>query len=125
MTSFGANTFSESYDMAIQSDDKIILVGYSGNDFAIARYNGNTLSNNEFGLNKQITLYPNPVKNKLNIDLKYNQSSSDAFKIYDINGRVILGGNLTNGLNQINVENLSNGLYIFNAENINQKFIKE
>lgn len=125
MTSFGANTFSESYDMAIQSDDKIILVGYSGNDFAIARYNGNTLSNNEFGLNKQITLYPNPVKNKLNIDLQYNQSSSDAFKICDINGRVILGGNLTNGLNQINVENLSNGLYIFNAENINQKFIKE
>lgn len=124
-TSFGTNTFDESFDMAIQSDDKIILVGYTGNDFAIARYNGNTLSNNEFELNKQITLYPNPTKNLLNIDLQNNQSDEEEFKIFDINGRTILYGNLINGLNHINVENLSKGLYIFNLGNINQKFIKE
>ena len=124
-TTFGTNTTNEAFDMTIQTDDKIIAVGYTGNDFALARYNGNTLSNDEFELNKQITLYPNPTKNLLNIDLQNNQSDKEEFKIFDINGRTILYGNLINGLNHINVENLSKGLYIFNLGNINQKFIKE
>ena len=124
-TTFGTNTTNEAFDMAIQTDDKIIAVGYTGNDFALARYNGNTLSNNEFELNKQITLYPNPTKNLLNIDLQNNQSDKEEFKIFDINGRTILYGNLINGLNHINIENLAKGLYIFNLGNINQKFIKE
>ena len=124
-TTFGTNTTNEAFDMTIQSDDKIIAVGYSGNDFALARYNGNTLSINEFGLNKQIILYPNPTKNLLNIDLQNNQSDKDEFKIVDINGRIILNGNLINGLNQINIENLAKGLYIFNLGEINQKFIKD
>lgn len=124
-TTFGTNTTNEAFDMTIQTDDKIIAVGYTGNDFALARYNGNTLSNNEFEINKQITLYPNPTKNLLNIDLQNNQSDKEEFKIFDINGRTILYGNLINGLNHINVENLAKGLYIFNLGNINQKFIKE
>jgi uncharacterized delta-60 repeat protein len=124
-TTFGTNTTNEAFDMTIQTDDKIIAVGYTGNDFALARYNGNTLSNNEFEINKQITLYPNPTKNLLNIDLQNNQSDKEEFKIFDINGRTILYGNLINGLNNINVENLAKGLYIFNLGNINQKFIKE
>jgi uncharacterized delta-60 repeat protein len=124
-TTFGTNTTNEAFDMTIQTDDKIIAVGYTGNDFALARYNGNTLSNDEFELNKQITLYPNPTKNLLNIDLQNNQSDKEEFKIFDINGRTILYGNLINGSNHINVENLSKGLYIFNLGNINQKFIKE
>ena len=124
-TTFGTNTTNEAFDMTIQTDDKIIAVGYTGNDFAIARYNGNTLSNNEFAINRQIALYPNPVTNQLNIELLNNQSNINNYKIFDINGRLILNGKLSNGLNQINVENLSKGLYILSAENINQKFVKE
>ena len=124
-TTFGTNTTNEAFDMTIQSDDKIIAVGYSGNDFALARYNENTLSINEFGLNKQITLYPNPTANLLNIDLQNNQSDKDEFKIIDINGRIILNGYLMNGSNQINIENLAKGIYIFKLGEINQKFIKE
>lgn len=124
-TTFGTNTANEAFDMVIQTDDKIIAVGYTGNDFAIARYNGNVLSTNEFDLNNQIIVHPNPVKNILNIELLNNQSNIEAYSIFDINGRIILKGNLSNGLNQINVENLSKGVYILNAENINKKFVKE
>jgi len=124
-TTFGTNTTNEAFDMTIQADDKIIAVGYTANDFALARYNGNTLSNDEFGINKQITLYPNPTKNLLNIDFQNNQSDKDQFKIIDINGRIISTGNLNNGLNQINIENFAKGLYIFNLGGINQKFVKE
>ena len=124
-TTFGTNTANEAFDMTIQADDKIIAVGYTGNDFAIARYNGTTLSNNEFESNNRIALYPNPVKSQLNINLLDNLSDKNEYKILDINGRVVMSGNLLNGLNQINVENLSKGIYIFNAGNINKKIIKE
>lgn len=124
-TTFGTNVRNEAFDMVIQSDDKIIAVGYTGNDIAIARYTGNTLSTGEFNLNNKITLYPNPTKQVLNIDVQNNLSDQEKFKILDINGRTILQGNVINGLNQINVESLAKGLYIFNLGDINQKFIKE
>ena len=125
-TTFGTNTTNEAFDMVIQSDDKIIAVGYTGNDFAIARYNGNTLSNNEFDLNNQLSLYPNPVKNQLTVDLLNNQNEEiGTYQIIDINGRIILRGSLSNGLNQVNVEDLSKGIYILNAGSLNKKFVKE
>lgn len=39
-TSFGSNTVSESFDVLVQSDNKIVAVGYTGNDIALARYLG-------------------------------------------------------------------------------------
>lgn len=40
-TTFGSNAINECFDMCIQTDNKIIAVGYTGSDFAIARYLGN------------------------------------------------------------------------------------
>lgn len=42
---FGANTLNEAFDVAIQTDNKIVVVGYSGNDIAIARYLGSDQPN--------------------------------------------------------------------------------
>ena len=42
-TTFGANAMNECFEIAIQSDNKIIAVGYTGNDFAIARYLGDAV----------------------------------------------------------------------------------
>lgn len=39
-TSFGTSDFNEAFNMLIQLDNKIVAVGYSGNDFALARYLG-------------------------------------------------------------------------------------
>jgi uncharacterized delta-60 repeat protein len=41
ITTFGSNAINECYDIKVQSDNKIVAVGYSGNDIAIARYLGN------------------------------------------------------------------------------------
>lgn len=126
-TTFGTNTKNEAFDMVIQSDDKIIAVGYTDNDIAIARYNSvTTLSNAEFEFNNKIVLYPNPVVNVLNVDLLDNLiDSKESFNIIDVNGRVVLNGTLTDGVNQINVENLTQGIYILKSKNINKKFIKK
>ncbi|MFK7785555.1 MAG: fibronectin type III domain-containing protein [Crocinitomicaceae bacterium] len=40
-TSFNSNVNNECFDVLVQPDNKIVVVGYSGNDFAIARYLGN------------------------------------------------------------------------------------
>lgn len=42
-TIFGANALNECFDMQIQSDNKIVAVGYSGGDISIARYLGTAL----------------------------------------------------------------------------------
>ena len=125
-TTFGANALNEAFDMAIQTDNKIIAVGYTGNDFAIARYLGTeTLSANEFENQNSLSIYPNPVKNNLQINLLDTSLTNSKYQILDLNGRVILEGNLTNEISQINVENLLKGLYVLKIKNLNKKFIKE
>ncbi len=42
-TTFGSNSLNECFDLAIQTDNKIVAIGYAGNDFAIARYLGNAV----------------------------------------------------------------------------------
>jgi uncharacterized delta-60 repeat protein len=42
-TTFGSNALNECFDVAIQVDNKIVAVGYTGNDFAIARYLGDAI----------------------------------------------------------------------------------
>jgi len=125
-TTFGTNAMNEAFDMAIQADNKIVAVGYTGNDFAIARYVGTeNLSNTEFDRQNTVAVYPNPAKNILNINLSDYSLVNNSYQILDLNGRVVLQGNLNSATNQINIENLSSGLYLFKVENISKKFIKE
>lgn len=124
-TTFGSNTTNEAFDMVIQPDDKIIAIGYTGNDFAIARYTGGVLSMNQFNMEKQISVYPNPVKSELNISTLDNEFLNEKFQIYDINGRVVLSGYLENNIKAFNVENLTNGLYFLKINHTSIKFVKE
>lgn len=39
-TTFGSNAMSECFDVLVQSDNKILAIGYTGNNIAIARYLG-------------------------------------------------------------------------------------
>ena len=88
----------------------------------IVRLNGTpVLSNQDFD-KKQFNIYPNPVKEIINLS---NITETD-FEIYDILGNLVSKGK---SQNQINVSSLTQGIYILklkNGENIfNQKFIKE
>ncbi|MCF6130213.1 FG-GAP-like repeat-containing protein [Flavobacterium sp. AS60] len=89
---------------------------------------GATLGVNSFN-NTVFSVYPNPAKNVVNIQLKANQSVTlkSAF-VYDLTGKEVLK---VDDLNQpINVENLASGTYILSIsdtdnKNYAQKFIKE
>ncbi|WP_291116837.1 T9SS type A sorting domain-containing protein [Flavobacterium sp. UBA6135] len=124
-TTFGSNTTNEAFDVAIQTDDKIIAVGYSGNAFALARYTANTLSTDEFEVSNAITVFPNPVKNTLNFNFSNTDFINSKYSIYDLNGRIILEGKIIAAENTINVENLTKGLYLLKIEQTISRFIKD
>lgn len=65
------------------------------------------ISENE---NAKFQLFPNPVQDELTIS---GVSEASTYKIIDLNGRVILAGNLSVIETKINVTNLYNGNYLF------------
>lgn len=123
-TTFGSNTANEAFDMVIQPDDKIIAVGYSGNDIAIARYTGGVLSTNEASIvTSSGKIYPNPVKTIINISPEFIKKDN-SFTIYSVDGKLVLKGNAQD--NKINVESLVKGTYIITFVNQQPiKFIKD
>jgi hypothetical protein len=72
----------------------------------------------------QIQIFPNPVKNILNIS---NLKSDTQFAIYNITGQLVQTGQIKNS--NIVVTNLSQGIYIIKIKNndteLTKKFIKE
>lgn len=80
------------------------------------------------GINNQIVnsfkIYPNPVKDVLNIDFNTNNTSC---AIFDMQGKLVL--ELTSGNTQFNVSSLPKGLYILkitdSEKNLTYKIVKE
>jgi hypothetical protein len=117
--------------VTLQSDGKILVGGdfthYNGtNRNNIVRLKGTTaLLTNDFTKAK-VTIYPNPIKDILNVSLSEN-TSIEGYEIYDLLGKKIISKNTTE--NQINVSELSNGVYllkVITGEGVmTNKFIKE
>lgn len=83
------------------------------------------LSTNDF-TKSIISLYPNPVKDILNITLSEN-TSIENYEIYDLLGKKVMSKNTTQ--NTVNISGLSKGIYLLkvltNEGIITNKFIKE
>jgi hypothetical protein len=67
----------------------------------------------------EIKLYPNPVKSILTL----TNTSNEEYKIYDMSGRLVSGGNLESGT--VNVNKLTNGTYIIQIPGFTKQFIKK
>ena len=90
---------------------------------------GSTLAIDSFK-NTDFTLYPNPVKKKINLMMSSNSTIElKSAQIFDLNGRVVLDSTVIVN-NSINVESLLTGTYILilkdsKGKNYSEKFIKE
>lgn len=130
---FDSSSSTSVNSINLQSDGKIII----GGDFTAYRGNSNSasliqlkgteiaLSNEDFiKQNKSFSLWPNPVKNTLNIN-SLNESNY-SLKIYDLLGKLIYEKENVN--TSIDVSSFKSGLYLIKikAENgeTSQKFIK-
>ncbi len=92
-----------------------------------------TLSTNEYSNTiNNIFVWPNPVKDKLNLSFKPNDNKSK-ISIFDIHGRKVyqesIVSNSSNVQHSISTEQFSNGIYFLNIENgknlYNKKIIIE
>ncbi|MFY0632015.1 MAG: T9SS type A sorting domain-containing protein [Flavobacteriaceae bacterium] len=152
-TDFNNNTFYEStitldasqYNFAVNSGfrfqcdasanadrvyvDAITITGITGgapkadNTFAIGVNSGSVGNNNPIG--DDLIVYPNPVKNVLNINPNYDVN--DTYRIIDLNGKQISAGKMIN--HTIDVTKLKQGVYLIELsdeeETFVQKFIKQ
>ncbi|MFN4083675.1 MAG: T9SS type A sorting domain-containing protein [Bacteroidia bacterium] len=72
--------------------------------------------NNTFNTKLNVNLYPNPTNGSLVIETDEILTKT-SYKIFDINGRILLEGLLHNQ-NNINVSTLANGVYFIHLVNI-------
>jgi len=79
--------------------------------------------------NAVFSIYPNPSKQFLNINLDVNSTENlKSAQIFDLNGRLVMETPLNSS--RINIETLQNGTYLLllknqNGKGFSQKFIKE
>ncbi|HZG59307.1 MAG TPA: zinc-dependent metalloprotease family protein [Anoxybacillus sp.] len=66
----------------------------------------------------EIKLYPNPVKDILNV----SNTASEDYKIFDMGGKLMKSGKLNRG--SVNVSNLTQGAYIIQIGEVSKRFIK-
>jgi hypothetical protein len=78
--------------------------------------------------NSKLTIYPNPVKDVLNIEIANENSQNTELEIVGIDGKVALRSTLYNSVSSFSVATLAKGLYLLRCNNgrniISTKFIK-
>ncbi len=118
IASVSFNSYDDMSGIAIQSDGKIVVAGFTDNgisrDFAIARININIVTEtyNIESLNKEIRNYPNPFS-----DFTIINSSTDfkcaTLSLYNIYGQLVKRTrNITGNSITFYRDNLPNGLYV-------------
>lgn len=73
----------------------------------------------------QVSVYPNPTKGIININLADASSDKTVLNLYDIQGRKILSKESHNSQETLNIENLSDGIYMLSIESGSLKTTKK
>lgn len=94
--------------------DDLKIYNYALNATEVSNlYNNNTLFSENFTQNNlEVKLYPNPVRDILNIEI---ENDIQSIEIYNIQGQKVLSSNQK----QINVSDLATGMYMVKIQDIN------
>ncbi len=100
----------------------------NGNSIPDYLENAVALGVDNFTVQKEVTIYPNPTSSVLNIDNKSNESVT-AISIYNLNGALVKHLKSSTSLQSISVTDLEMGVYFvkiqMNSKVLNYKFIKK
>jgi len=108
--------------MAMQTDSKIILVGESDNKGFYTRLMDSSLAIASFeSKNKDITLWPNPVLNSLNLKFERELDENSKIVILDLQGKEVfslsnLVSNPQKNITINNLETLPSGMYFVKVQ---------
>ena len=102
------------FEHYLYTDSSQLINTSTQSDFFIVKYASEACS--ELGLSEnetdKIVLYPNPVRNTVGIEVP----SAQAYSIYNVKGQLLLNGQLTMGLNLVNIEDIPMDTYILVLE---------
>ncbi|WP_452220454.1 T9SS type A sorting domain-containing protein [Lacinutrix salivirga] len=95
----------------------------------IVAANSNTLSVNQFTSFKEFSIYPNPGKSRLNINLPSNNETVK-LDVFDVLGKKIYSQNLNSLRTSISISDWNTGLYLVrvttnNKETFTKRFMKQ
>ena len=77
----------------------------------------------EKDFNTKIIIYPNPIRNYLNISFNMGYNNGRLIKIYNSAGQLVKSVNVSLGDNRINVSYLPNGLYFISVTDENEQVV--
>ncbi|NLA25320.1 MAG: T9SS type A sorting domain-containing protein, partial [Bacteroidales bacterium] len=122
-------SFNDNYVELLNIGDEILSVSFGNYSKKIGITIVDTdVSSPEILSNNEISIYPNPASEYLNIEL--NQYLSDEVQIYDISGKLLISKAINSNHTQINIADLEQGMYILNVLKSDRKisslrFVKE
>lgn len=68
-----------------------------------------------------IRVYPNPAKDQLMLDLR----NDGPLQIINLQGKILISGKMSTGINQINISSLKPGVYFIHTKSNYYRFIKQ
>lgn len=72
-----------------------------------------TLSDNEVSLSEKVFIYPNPVLNGDELNIKFKSNISAKLQVYNVTGKLVLTDEVSNqDSKKLNTNALSNGIYL-------------
>jgi Secretion system C-terminal sorting domain len=114
------------YDIKLSNPDPAFNVNYTLNNGFLVN---NALGISNFDSNHIVQVYPNPVKEDINVVIPKEFLNESNCIIYDINGKEAFKYDLKNLKTNINISKLKSGNYIlktFNKSNVyTKKFVKK
>lgn len=72
---------------------------------------------------QEITLYPNPVRNVLNVNVP-SKTGPSTYRVYSVSGNVVLNGVIASSSEQLDMSGLERGLYFIEIQNQDGKVSK-
>ncbi|OGU13244.1 MAG: hypothetical protein A2X61_03640 [Ignavibacteria bacterium GWB2_35_12] len=106
-----------------RSSNYIFAGNYGGGVFRAKLSDLLTDVNTEEKVNEAFKVSPNPVTDKLNVQL--NDELNTKFEIINILGLKVLTGELSGEYTTINISQLPSGMYFMKIRNEVRKFVKE
>lgn len=113
--------------LCVQKNGKTI---YTNETYPNCFYGQYSLTNNvQISFQDKISIYPNPARSKLYIDIKNGNQVKLQIKIFDINGHIVSNKIVSEFHNTIDASTFPPGLYFIqiktNNSIINEKFVKQ
>ncbi len=106
-------------DLDLRNDNAVFAATYGRGIFS-GLFTNAVLSNETIANNNNVSIYPNPVKDVLNVNIK-DFSNEVSIRIVDINGREVYAQKINNinSSNAINLSSLSSGIYVLKLKGEN------